>query len=35
MPWAMVDRRFVEFYDDITSATDAVRIPQLVNGTAD
>jgi hypothetical protein len=24
MPWSMTDRRFVQFYDDITGATDAV-----------
>jgi hypothetical protein len=25
MPWAMVDRRFVLFYDEIMEATDAVH----------
>jgi hypothetical protein len=25
MPWAVVDRRFVQFHDDITGATDAPR----------
>jgi hypothetical protein len=25
MPWAMVDRRFVEFYDDVTSADNGLH----------
>lgn len=25
MPWAMVDRRFVQFSDDVTQATDELR----------
>jgi hypothetical protein len=31
MPWIMVDRRIVTFYDDITQATDAPRVPARVN----
>ncbi|HYW88805.1 MAG TPA: hypothetical protein VFB50_13610 [Chloroflexota bacterium] len=31
-PWGMVDRRLLEFYDDVTSATDAVRQGALANG---
>lgn len=27
MPWAMVDRRFVQFHDDITQASEAPREP--------
>jgi hypothetical protein len=34
MPWAMVDRRFVQFHDDITGASDAVRDPTHANGAA-
>jgi len=34
MPWAMVDRRFVRFYDDVAGATDAIRDPQLADGRA-
>lgn len=34
MPWAFVDRRFVQFYDDILGATDAVRDPAHANGVA-
>ena len=32
MPWAMVDRRFVQFHDDVTEATDAPRIPTRADG---
>lgn len=32
MPWAMVDRRLVQFYDDIVGATDAVRDPARADG---
>lgn len=32
MPWAMIDRRLVQFYDDVNEATDAIRDPQLVDG---
>lgn len=34
MPWAMVDRRFIEFHDDIVGATDAPRVPALADGLA-
>ena len=34
MPWAMIDRRIVQFYDDITGATDAVRDPARTDGVA-
>ena len=34
MPWAGTDRRFVQFYDDITGATEAVRDPALADGRA-
>jgi len=34
MPWAMTDRRFVRFYDDIMGATDAVRDPTHADGVA-
>lgn len=34
MPWSQVDRRFVQFYDDIIGATDAVRDPTHANGAA-
>lgn len=34
MPWAMVDRRFITFHDDITGATDAIREPSLADGRA-
>lgn len=34
MPWAQVDRRFLEFYDDIVSATDAIRDPARSDGVA-
>lgn len=27
MPWALVDRRFIQFHDDIMQASDAVREP--------
>jgi hypothetical protein len=27
MPWAMVDRRFIVFHDDVLNATDAPRSP--------
>ena len=27
LPWAMVDRRFIQFHDDITAASDAIREP--------
>lgn len=32
MPWAMVDRRFIQFNDDIMDATDAPRNPTRVDG---
>jgi hypothetical protein len=32
MPWAMVDRRFVQFHDDITQATDSPRTDAAVDG---
>lgn len=35
MPWAMVDRRFIQFHDDIIGATDAIREPALSDGRAD
>lgn len=34
MPWAQVDRRFVQFYDDVIGATDAVRDPTHADGVA-
>jgi len=34
MPWAMVDRRFIRFYDDIVSATEAPRDPTRADGVA-
>ncbi|HYW86332.1 MAG TPA: hypothetical protein VFB50_01070 [Chloroflexota bacterium] len=34
MPWVMVDRRLVQFYDDIIGATDAVRDPARANSVA-
>jgi len=34
MPWGMVDRRIVQFYDDITRATDAPRDPARSDGVA-
>lgn len=35
MPWAQVDRRFVQFHDDITGATDATRAADTIaNGRA-
>lgn len=34
MPWVMVDRRFVQFYDDIFQATEAPRDPTRVDGLA-
>lgn len=34
MPWAMVDRRFVLFTDDVLEATDAVRMPAMQDGLA-
>lgn len=34
MPWAMVERRFVTFHDDIMQATDAPRVPATANGLA-
>ncbi|HJY24968.1 MAG TPA: hypothetical protein VJ649_04760 [Actinomycetes bacterium] len=34
MPWAMVDRRIVQFHDDITEATDAVRDGAHANSVA-
>lgn len=33
-PWAQVDRRFVQFYDDVTNATDAIRDPARSDGVA-
>lgn len=34
MPWAMVDRRFVQFHDDITCASDTPRTPTALDGSA-
>jgi len=34
MPWAMTDRRFVQFYDDIQGATEAPREPTRSDGVA-
>jgi hypothetical protein len=34
MPWALVDRRFVQFYDDVVGATDAVRDGTRADGVA-
>jgi len=34
MPWVMVDRRFVQFHDDITGATEAPRDPTRSDGVA-
>jgi hypothetical protein len=34
MPWAMVDRRFVTFHDDVMGATDAPRVPERADGVA-
>jgi hypothetical protein len=34
MPWAMIDRRLVQFYDDVVGATDAIREPAAANGRA-
>jgi hypothetical protein len=34
MPWAVVDRRFIQFYDDVMEATDAVRDPTRADGAA-
>jgi len=34
MPWGYVDRRFVQFYDDIMQATEAPRDPTRVDGVA-
>jgi len=32
MPWGVVDRRFVQFYDDVTTATESPRDAQRVDG---
>ena len=34
MPWAMVDRRFITFHDDIVGATEAPRDAQRADGVA-
>ena len=34
MPWAMTDRRFIQFYDDIVQATEAPRDPARADGVA-
>lgn len=34
MPWGMTDRRLVQFYDDVTNATDAIREPARADGIA-
>ena len=34
MPWNVTDRRFIQFYDDIMGATDAVRDPTRADGIA-
>jgi|SRR5215472_12076833 len=34
MPWAITDRRFVQFYDDIHDATEAPRDPSRADGVA-
>jgi len=34
MPWAVVDRRFVQFYDDVTGATEAPRDTRRLDGVA-
>lgn len=33
-PWAGTDRRFVRFYDDVMSATEAPRDPTRIDGVA-
>jgi len=33
-PWTLVDRRFVQFYDDIMGATEAPRDPTRADGVA-
>ena len=33
-PWAGTDRRFIRFYDDVMSATDAPRVPARADGLA-
>ena len=32
LPWAGTDRRFVQFYDDVMGATDAVRDATRIDG---
>lgn len=34
MPWAMVDRRFITFHDDVCEATDSPRVPSRADGLA-
>jgi hypothetical protein len=34
MPWAIVDRRIIQFHDDVTQATDSPRIPTRADGLA-
>jgi len=34
MPWSAVDRRFVQFYDDVMNATEAPRDPTRADGVA-
>ena len=34
MPWAVVDRRFIQFYDDVMNATEAPRVPERADGVA-
>jgi hypothetical protein len=34
MPWAVVDRRFIQFYDDIMGATESPRDPERIDGVA-
>lgn len=34
MPWGMVDRRILQFVDDVMGATDAPRVPALADGLA-
>ena len=33
-PWGGTDRRFIRFYDDVTGATDAPRVPARADGLA-
>jgi hypothetical protein len=32
MPWAVIDRRFVRFYDDVAGATESVSDPAQLDG---